>query len=119
MNKKNVKQAIKEIIILSDEMEIGISMDNAMDGSGECGDIILRSWILWFNKKLSDILKKHNVTMSEILICSQEWANKELSMRPKKEVFIRAFSRREGFYKPIDYFDTKYGSVNFIIQQLN
>lgn len=119
MNKKNIKSAIKKISYLIDEMDKGIYMDNLMDDSGECGHSIFMSHYNWFNLKLNQTLDEYKITIDELLICTDDWAKKELSMRPKKEVFIKAFTRRAGFYKQIDYFDTKYGQLNFFLQQLN
>ena len=117
-NKRNIRKALKAIEKLSTEMEQGMAMDNAMDGSGECGGIIAHGWSLWFNNQINKILAEAGVTLEEIKKTTDAWAKRELEMGPKK-IFVSMFSRRSGMYKVTDYFDTRWGCINFELHQLN
>ena len=109
-NKQNIRKALKEISHLSDEMNYGMDMDNAMDGSGECGGIIFNGWCNWFNRELTAVLSSNQVTLSQVMEVADTWAKRELENGPKK-IFIPMYSRRKGLYKVVDYCDTKWGNV--------
>ena len=112
-NKNNIRKALREISNLSDQMHQGMYMDNAMDGSGECGGIIADGWTNWFNRQLTNVLSTNGVTLTEIEEVTNTWANRELDKGPKK-IFIK-WSRKHGMYKDRDFLDTKWGNIYFII----
>ena len=117
MNKETqIRKALKEIQTLSDAMSEGMYMDNAMDGSGECGGIIADGWNRWFQTQVNNVMIHHNLTLTEVIQKCDEWAHKELQMGPKK-VFIPVFTKKDGLCKEVDYFDTKYGALRFTISQ--
>lgn len=112
-NKQSIRKAFKSIEKLSETMEQGMYMDNAMDGSGECGGIIFNGWVNWFNRQLSRVLVDNQVTLDELKKTANEWANLELEMGPK-QIFIAMYSSRrkkEGFRKEVDFLDTKWGNI--------
>jgi len=115
-NKKNIRKALRAIENLSDIMDRGMYMDNAMDGSGECGGIIANGWCNWFNKQLTAVLAETGVTLEEIQTVTADWAKRELEMGPK-QIFISMYSRHHGMYKETDWFDTRWGNLNFTIAQ--
>jgi hypothetical protein len=114
LNKQNIRKSLKAIEKLSEEMENGMNMDFAMDGSGECGRIIIQGRINWFNRELQKILTDNNLTFNEVEKITNEWAKRELEMGPK-QIFISMYSRRKGIYKEIDYLDTKWGNLSFTL----
>lgn len=114
VNKSNIRKALKSIEAISETMEQGMYMDNAMDGSGECGGIIANSWVKWFNHQLAHVLADNGVTLKEVMETADAWANRELEMGPK-QVFISMYSRRNGMYKEADYFDTRWGNLGMTL----
>lgn len=109
-NKQNIRRALKAIEELIEEVDRGMYIDNAMDGSGECGGMIARGWAKWFNAELDEILKGHGIGLQEMYDTTDAWAKRELEMGPKK-VFISWNSRGAGMYKEVDYTDTRWGAV--------
>ena len=109
-NKQNIRKALKTIEELSNRMAEGMYMDNAMDGSGECGSIIADGWVKWFNRQLAQVLADNGVTLQEVMETADMWANRELEMGPKK-IFVSMYSRRAGMYKETDYLDTRWGNL--------
>lgn len=115
--KQNIRKALKAIEKLSEEMDRGMGMDFAMDGSGECGSIIAKGWRDWFNRKMGNILADNGVSLQQIQETADAWANRELEMGPKKTFVIvhNGCGKKEGFYKEVDIFDTRWGNLSFAI----
>jgi hypothetical protein len=115
-HKANIRKALKKIEKLSQVMERGMEMDFAMDGSGDCGGIIVTGWCNFFNRQLEKTLAETGVTLEEIQKVTAEWAKRQLEMGPK-QIFVSMYSRRQGMYKEVDWFDTRWGNLNFTIAQ--
>ena len=117
VNKRNIRKALKAIEKLSLEMDRGMGMDFAMDGSGECGSIIAKGWRDWFNRKMGNILADNGVSLQQVQETADAWANRELEMGPKKTFVTMHNSRRnpQGFWKEVDIFDTRWGNLSFAI----
>jgi len=119
VNNQNIRKALKQIEKLYAAMERGMDMDFAMDGSGDCGRMIVQSWTNWFNNQIRRILEENNVSLQQVQETADAWAKRELEMGPKKTFVIVHNSRRnpEGFYKEVDIFDTRWGYLALTITQ--
>jgi hypothetical protein len=113
-NKKTLRKVLREIQRLNAQADQGIYMDNLMDGSGECGGIIASGWCNWLNRQVDKVLTKSGLTLEMISEVLDSWAKHEMEMGPKR-IFISMYSRRQGMYKEVDYFDTTWGSLAFSI----
>lgn len=116
MNKQNIRKALKQINKLSEQMSVGMYMDDQMDGSGECGRFIYEGWCSWFNAEVEQVLAETGVTLEQLFRVTDEWAKKELEMGPK-QIFINMYGKKKGMYKAVDYLDTKWGSIAFELSQ--
>ena len=117
-NKQNIRKVLKSIEALSETMEQGMYMDNAMDGSGECGGIIADGWVKLFNRQLAQVLVENGVTLQEVKETAHAWTERELEMGPKK-IFISMYSRRKGMYKEVDYLDTRWGNLGMTLELIS
>jgi hypothetical protein len=113
---QNIRKALKQIEKLSTEMDRGMGMDFAMDGSGECGGMIVQGWTKWFDNQLRRVLEENNVSLQRVRETADAWAKRELENGPK-QIFISMYSRRQGMYKETDYLDTRWGNLAFTITQ--
>jgi len=104
-----MRKEIAKITKIIDQMSVCIEMDLAMDGSGECGPIILNAHRNWAVNSINSVLSETNKTIKDVKILLTEWANKELE-KSNKYIFIK-FSRRKKFKKEKSFLDTKYGNI--------
>lgn len=114
--KQKIRRALHIIESLSNDMSEGICRDNLMDGSGECGEFIYKGWNSWFRRKLNKCLQEYNLTLQELRDTADSWANAELARGPK-ETHIH-FSRKHKMKKAVDYFDTRWGNIAFILDTI-
>lgn len=118
MERNNIRKAFKQLEQISNQMEQGLSMDLAMDGSGECGGMIHRSWNKWFRAQVEKVLAETNTTLEQLQEVATAWAERELEMGPK-HITLSWGPKSSSFQKEKDIFDTKWGSLAFDLQQLN
>ena len=114
---KNIKQAIRSIEKLTNQMSEGIYMDNLMDGSGECGGMIVNGWSNWFTSRVDNILSEHQLTIEDVKRTCDEWARLELDKGPKQQ-YIYMYSKKDGMWIDKDYLDTRYGQVIFTLMNV-
>lgn len=111
------KSILKQINRNLEYMDVGLEMDNEMDGSGECSGIIHDSWVRWFRSQLASILWRHRISFKELLELCKKWGELELEKGPK-EVWVFLYSKKDGTYMHIDFTDTKYGLMHMELTML-
>ena len=112
---QNIRKALKAVEKLSQQMETGMGMDLAMDGSGECGGMITEGWTKWFNGQIQKVLAENGVTLTELEKNSLAWGEKELEMGP--DIVHISFDDKHYIQKQKDIFDTRWGSLAFTLTQ--
>lgn len=113
-----IRTALKALRVIDSIVSEGMYMDQMMDGSGDCGHLIYESWEKWINNKVSEILGKLNLTLSEL----EEWVDKasevELEKGPK-QIWTYFYHKSDGSYKPKDFGDTHYVDAISLIHQFD
>ena len=73
MNKTQIRVAVKALERIHEEFSESMYMDEAMDGSGDCGDLILRHNVNHYYPRVKTILAKIETTSSELRTYLRAW----------------------------------------------
>lgn len=105
-----IKSVLRRILYYKYKADIGSWMDNEMDGSGDCGDIIYKGWSKWFHRKVDLIMKQCGVTFEDFEIV-KEWANIEIEKCPTINIY---WSKTGKDTVPRDLLNTFYGNFYLV-----
>ena len=108
-----MRQVAKQMMELIRSANRGIEMDNMMDGSGECGAIIAKSYMRHVNASVRRIVEEHKVSLADVIAQADEWARIEFS-RGSKTAKVKMGYRR-WIHFPTDVNETKWGSFNMAL----